>query len=252
VYYGARYYDPTIGRFISADSIVPSAVNPQALNRYAHVLNNPLKYADPTGHKACGGPEDADCDKPSESPERSVLRLIMEPKPWETDLAKELFRFIDRHPGYNAVLDPRLDLDQLSYVIGEHATWMLSEAQESGTIAEDIAKYMDSIGSFIIGTTVSSGSTSGSPGAVLNPENNHWLPQQADLKARFKSAGLDNDEYTEVMDRNQHKEIDGKEGGEAWENSVNRQWEKFFKDYPDATNSDILDQLGKLKAYFGK
>jgi len=49
-YYGARYYDPTIGRFISADTIVPDFKNPQALNRYSYVLNNPLKFTDPTGH----------------------------------------------------------------------------------------------------------------------------------------------------------------------------------------------------------
>jgi RHS repeat-associated protein len=49
-YYGARYYDPTIGRFISADTIVPSPANPQSYNRYSYVLNNPLKYVDPSGH----------------------------------------------------------------------------------------------------------------------------------------------------------------------------------------------------------
>ncbi|MEW6328422.1 MAG: toxin TcdB middle/N-terminal domain-containing protein [Thermodesulfobacteriota bacterium] len=49
-YYGARYYDPNIGRFISADTIVPDYSNPQALNRYSYVLNNPLLYIDPTGH----------------------------------------------------------------------------------------------------------------------------------------------------------------------------------------------------------
>jgi RHS repeat-associated protein len=48
--YHARFYDPLIGRFISADSIVPQATNPQALNRYSYVVNNPLKYTDPTGH----------------------------------------------------------------------------------------------------------------------------------------------------------------------------------------------------------
>jgi RHS repeat-associated protein len=48
-YYGARYYDPTIGRFISPDSIVQSPNNPQSLNRYSYCLNNPLRYTDPTG-----------------------------------------------------------------------------------------------------------------------------------------------------------------------------------------------------------
>jgi len=48
-YYGARYYDPVIGRFISADTVVQSFANPQTLNRYSYVLNNPLRYVDPTG-----------------------------------------------------------------------------------------------------------------------------------------------------------------------------------------------------------
>ena len=49
-YYGARYYDASIGRFVSADTIVPHPTNPQSLNRYSYCLNNPLKYVDPNGH----------------------------------------------------------------------------------------------------------------------------------------------------------------------------------------------------------
>jgi len=48
-YYGARYYDPELARFISPDPIVPSPGDPQSLNRYSYVLNNPVKYIDPTG-----------------------------------------------------------------------------------------------------------------------------------------------------------------------------------------------------------
>ena len=49
-YYNARYYDPELGRFISADTIVPDPTTPQSLNRYSYVKNNPLKYTDPSGH----------------------------------------------------------------------------------------------------------------------------------------------------------------------------------------------------------
>jgi RHS repeat-associated protein len=53
--YGARFYSPKLGRFLSADTIVPSYTNPQHLNRYMYVLGNPLKYDDPTGHNEdCG------------------------------------------------------------------------------------------------------------------------------------------------------------------------------------------------------
>jgi RHS repeat-associated protein len=48
--YRARYYDPHIGRFISADVLVPDPTNPQQYNRYTYVLNNPLRFTDPTGH----------------------------------------------------------------------------------------------------------------------------------------------------------------------------------------------------------
>ena len=49
-YYGARYYDPELGRFVQPDTIIPDLGNPQSYNRYSYVLNNPLRYTDPTGH----------------------------------------------------------------------------------------------------------------------------------------------------------------------------------------------------------
>ena len=48
--YNARLYDPFIGRFISPDTIVPQPYNPQSLNRYSYILDNPLIYTDPSGH----------------------------------------------------------------------------------------------------------------------------------------------------------------------------------------------------------
>src|SRR5512140_2939430 len=42
--------DPTIGRFVQPDSIIPSYANPQSLNRFGYVLGNPILLNDPTGH----------------------------------------------------------------------------------------------------------------------------------------------------------------------------------------------------------
>ena len=54
-FYNARWYDPAIGRFLSADTVVAEPGNPQALNRYSYVYNSPIKYTDPSGH--CVGSE---------------------------------------------------------------------------------------------------------------------------------------------------------------------------------------------------
>ena len=62
-YFGARYYSSSMGRFLSADwSSKPRAVpyssltNPQSLNLYGYVGNNPLSASDPDGHCCLGYP----------------------------------------------------------------------------------------------------------------------------------------------------------------------------------------------------
>jgi|HubBroStandDraft_6_1064221.scaffolds.fasta_scaffold119022_3 RHS repeat-associated protein len=49
--FGARYNASTMGRFMTPDPLLNSGRpgNPQSWNRYAYVLNNPLKFTDPTG-----------------------------------------------------------------------------------------------------------------------------------------------------------------------------------------------------------
>ena len=49
-YYGGRWYDPEAGRFISPDPFVQAPKNPQSLNRYSYVINNPTNLVDPTGY----------------------------------------------------------------------------------------------------------------------------------------------------------------------------------------------------------
>jgi RHS repeat-associated protein len=58
-YFGARYYASTMGRFLSPDwsaKVEPIPYSklddPQSLNLYAYVLNNPLTKSDPDGHES--------------------------------------------------------------------------------------------------------------------------------------------------------------------------------------------------------
>jgi len=70
-YFGARYYGSSMGRFMSPDwsakyEPVPYAKldNPQSLNLYAYVLNNPLSNRDEDGHES-----DANKDKKLPAPD---------------------------------------------------------------------------------------------------------------------------------------------------------------------------------------
>jgi len=88
MYYGARYYDTTLGRFTQADTIVPNPMNPQSLNRYVYVLNNPMRYTDPTGHYECfdegcspGDPEGDDQEEEAPSSQTQAQNPTPTPTP---------------------------------------------------------------------------------------------------------------------------------------------------------------------------
>lgn len=49
-YYGARFYDSVVGRFTNADALIGEITDPQSLNRYIYVKNNPMKFIDASGN----------------------------------------------------------------------------------------------------------------------------------------------------------------------------------------------------------
>jgi RHS repeat-associated protein len=49
IHMNGRIYDPSIGRFMSADAGVPHPLDMQSFNRYSYTRNNPLVYVDPDG-----------------------------------------------------------------------------------------------------------------------------------------------------------------------------------------------------------
>ncbi|WP_235594082.1 SpvB/TcaC N-terminal domain-containing protein [Leptospira interrogans] len=50
-FYNARYYDPGIARFTSADTVIDGELDSQGWNRFSYVKGNPIGAKDPTGHE---------------------------------------------------------------------------------------------------------------------------------------------------------------------------------------------------------
>lgn len=62
--FGARYNASTMGRFMSPDPLGGHPDDPQTLNKYAYVRNNPTTLTDPTGldfYLRCSGDASATC-----------------------------------------------------------------------------------------------------------------------------------------------------------------------------------------------
>ncbi len=77
MFYNARWYDPSLGRFAQADSIVPAGV--QGWDRYAYVNNNPVKYTDPSGHRpTCD--QDGNCKQVTLADQISAYKNMIKDK----------------------------------------------------------------------------------------------------------------------------------------------------------------------------
>jgi RHS repeat-associated protein len=99
-YFGARYYSSTMGRFLTPDWSatpvpIPYAVmgNPQTLNLYSYVENNPITSTDPDGHYTCAGSaaNASPCPGDNQAPDvRQDAKKEAERKKKEEEIAKKL------------------------------------------------------------------------------------------------------------------------------------------------------------------
>jgi RHS repeat-associated protein len=83
-FYNARWYDPALGRFAQADIMVPNPGNPMSFDRYSYVMNNPIKYIDPSGHETvlC----DAQCEQEEDDKFLSVFLRSHPLEEWEIQM----------------------------------------------------------------------------------------------------------------------------------------------------------------------
>ena len=83
-YYGARWYDPALGRFTQPDTLIPQPGNPLDWDRYAYVRNSPVNYTDPTGHMLSDGCSYEGCtvENSAQSFMVRLKTLVENPRSW--------------------------------------------------------------------------------------------------------------------------------------------------------------------------
>ena len=126
-YYGARYYDQKVGRFISADTLIPQPGDSQAYNRYSYCLNNPIEYNDPPGHSS----NDADIpeSQPVEvnTPEVSESKDAAPPPEILEQLQTEGAIDVNKSIVTNGKVDPSTVKDSAAVAKDSYNYWMGGE-----------------------------------------------------------------------------------------------------------------------------
>jgi len=249
---GARFYHHGLGRWISADSIVPDPANPQSFNRFSYGYNNPLKYRDPTGHQVL---------PPWWDPVAEISRRMTSydsqglPAPFEdltTDIGK---RYLEAISAFNQAAVPVVET-ALSFVPGyELASGVagisgtgrrMSTGDRVGAIAFGLVDFtpLDEI----------AGATRGLLPAP-RMHSHHIFPQK--WAEWFADRGIDVHQYTIALESSEHLSgVHGKGGFVGSGDSVlprrwNQFWDSFIEEHQLANSKDIYQFAGVLLDWFG-
>ena len=221
-YLRARYYDPTLGRFITRDSYEGQLTNPLSLNLYTYCHNNPLKYVDPSGHIIETGLDVL-------SAGYSLKELLQNPS-WAN------VGFLAWDVG--AVVVPKAPG---SYVV------------KGGKVVDKVDDVLDSVKG-LLGIAEGAGK-----GVKLLPKpiihKQHIFPVKN--KEWFTDKGIDIDQFTIPLERHTHLSGVHGRGGFVGPGNVilqgnwNKKWDEFIEAKPRATKEEIYQYAGKLLDEYG-
>jgi RHS repeat-associated protein len=79
LFYRARWYDPLLGRFISADTDVPESQGGQGFDRYGYVGNSPTNFVDPSGHWMCDPYDESCAENKQETAQFQIMAAGLQP-----------------------------------------------------------------------------------------------------------------------------------------------------------------------------
>jgi RHS repeat-associated protein len=119
MFYVSRWYDPSLGRFVQADTLIPeSTQGTQAWDRYAYVNNNPVRYVDPSGHMIEDGCDTEGCATDMEQVDWRLRIILRTSKPGDVLQTRlknsEIVTFVFTY-------DPNREL--ILWSVGEGRAW---------------------------------------------------------------------------------------------------------------------------------
>ena len=219
-YYGTRYYDPKFSHFVQPDPFIADVYNPQSLNRYSYVLNNPYKYVDPSGNTPWDvvdvGLFILDLKTVSENPS-------LENVGWATLSAVSLIPILPNVAGYVRYGDKAVDVAKnLNKVesVGEAGLKSFTK----GNFRENVGRLTRSE-------------------LTKAEEAHHIFSQAPDLAKKFEGKiNIHDPRFGAVVDKTAHKKFS---------NQYNKEWREFFEKNQNPTREQILQKGQELSKRYG-
>jgi RHS repeat-associated protein len=283
-YYGARYYDPSLGRWSQPDSIISDQHNPQDWDRYVYSRNNPVKYTDPSGHS----PTWWDYIGGAAYQYANDVTLGAVDKIAESfNLCMDCNRSAAFEQGMGAGRTASIVVSSTEMVLGTAAAaeglaaigptaggGILCAAATAGACLAVAGVGLTVEGAVVVGGTLeavhgaataafinsnslNSGNYSASnfaknlqnrvekPTNIKNPQAHHML-QQA-LEARFKKLGIN------IHDPKWGAWVEGAPPGshQKWTSAYQREWGTWLDNNPNSTIEDIENQASYMAQEYG-
>jgi RHS repeat-associated protein len=239
-YFGYRFYDPTLQRWLNRDPIQEAG----GINLYGFVGNNPINRIDPYGlawyNPWSWGLWDSIANQVYPQPSTTVATPA--PADPEDNVGNNTTAFSIQPPG--VMQQAANESTQVGMAVPNGilntAAMMLGPGEAEGAYAAaDEALQAER----------AAATASKAAKAAEKCEKHHLLPRQ--FANNFKKVGLNPDDYTMDLPAAQHRLTpDGIHTGPAAD-SWNGQWSQFFQNNPNYTQQDVLNQLSSMQQQFG-
>jgi RHS repeat-associated protein len=228
--YRARFYDPTLGRFLQPDSLVSEPGNPQALNRYAYVYNNPLKYTDPSGHWL----ETA----------WDILNIVLDIQEirqdpgnlwnWGALVVDVGTALLPGVPAFAGVVSKGGKAAKAAVEVASHA----DEVVDAGRVVAEVASHADEAAEAIKAGEKAAQELTGQWHHVLSNRILRALEAHPTLHGLFDR----NDLVVQALDEASHR------GYQAWHRTYDRKVVKWLAENTEATREEFLKFLREIYA----